>query len=138
MAPKEILKEGGIEAILGKENMPFILAKGLDYSRLLGIQGKEYRDIWTHMFQEAAEKGTPQDIFGLADNFGKIIEKFKVNDLLENEDLRKNIHNFLNYLKDEARDKFNACSKEMADLILRDKAIFKVDQLDKLRVFLKT
>ena len=137
LAPKEILKAGGIEAILGKENMPFILAKGLDYSRLLGIQGKEYKDIWTHMFQEAAEKGTPQDIFGLADNFGKIIEKFKVNDLLENEDLRKNIYNFLNYLKDEAKDKFNTCSKDIAKLILRDKAIAKIDKLEKLRVFFK-
>lgn len=137
LAPKEILKEGGIEAILKKENMPFILAKGLDYSRLLGAQGKEYKDIWTHMFQEAAEKGTPQDIFGLADNFGRIIGKFKVNDLLENEDLRENIHNFLNYLKDEARDKFNACLREMANLILRDKTIFKVDQLGALRVFFK-
>ena len=137
LAPKEILKAGGIEAILEKENMPFILAKGLDYSRLLGAQGKEYRDIWTHMFQEAAGKGTPQDIFGLADNFGKIIEKFKVNDLLENEDLRENIHNFLNYLKDEARDKFNACLRDMANLILRDKTVFKADQLGTLRVFFK-
>ncbi len=137
LAPKEILKAGGIEAILKKENMPFIQAEGLDYSRLLGVQGKEYRDIWTHMFQEAAGKGTPQDIFGLADNFGKIIEKFKVNDLLENEDLRENIHNFLNYLKDEARDKFNACLREMANLILRDKTIFKADQLGTLRVFFK-
>src|SRR3989338_6666446 len=137
LAPKEILKAGGIEAILKKENMPFILAKGLDYSRLLGIQGKEYKDIWTHMFQEAAEKGTPQDIFGLADNFGKIIEKFKVNDLLENEDLRKNIYNFFNYLKDEAKDKFNTCSKDIAKLILRDKAIAKIDKLEKLRVFFK-
>src|SRR3989338_5547507 len=137
LAPKEILKAGGIEAILEKENMPFILAKGLDYSRLLGVQGKEYRDIWTYMFQEAAGKGTPQDIFGLADNFGKIIEKFKVNDLLENEDLRKNIHNFLNHLKDEAKDKFNACSKDIAKLILRDKAIAKIDKLEKLRVFFK-
>lgn len=137
LAAKEILKEGGIEAILKKENMPFILAKGLDYSRLLGAQGKEYKDIWTHMFQEAAEKVTPQDIFGLADNFGRIIGKFKVNDLLENEDLRENIHNFLNYLKDEARDKFNACLREMANLILRDKTIFKSDQLGTLRVFFK-
>ncbi|MEK6567845.1 MAG: hypothetical protein AABZ27_03800 [Candidatus Omnitrophota bacterium] len=137
LAPKEILKEGGIEAILKKENLSYILAKGLDYSRLLGVQGKEYKDIWTHMFQEAAEKGTPEDIFGLADNFAKIIEKFKVNDLLENEDLRENIHNFLNYLKNEARDKFNACLREMANLILRDKTIFKADQIGTLRVFFK-
>lgn len=137
LSPRDILKQGGLEVIFKKENISSVLVKGLDYSQLLSSQGKEYKDIWTYMFQEAAEKGSAQDISSLADNFGKIIEKFKVDDLLENEDLRKNIYNFLNYLKDEARDKFNLCSKEIANLILRDKAISKIDKLDTLRVFFK-
>ena len=137
LSPRDIFKQGGLEVIFKKENISSILVKGLDYSQLLSSQGKEYKDIWTYMFQEAAEKGSAQDISGLADNFGKIIEKFKVDDLLENEDLRKNIYTFLSYLKDEARDKFNRCSKEIANLILRDKTISKINQLDKLRVFFK-
>ena len=122
---------------MGKENISSILVKGLDYSRLLSSQGKNIKISGPICFRRQPKKGAPQDISGLADNFGKIIEKFKVDDLLENEDLRKNIYTFLSYLKDEARDKFNRCSKEIANLILRDKTISKINQLDKLRVFFR-
>lgn len=132
---RDIFKRGGLEVIFKKERLSCVLAKDLDYSRLLGSWGKEYKDIWSYIFQEALEKGFTQEVSSLADNFGKIIEKFKVDDLLENEDLRKNIYNFLNYLKAEAKDKFNGCSKEIANLILRDKAGVKIDQLEHLRVF---
>ena len=163
LSPRDIFKDGGLEVILRKENISSILVQGLDYSQLLGSQGKECKDIWAYMFQEAVEKQSAQDISNLADNFGKVMEKFKVADLLEDEDLRKNIYNFLNYLKNEARDKFKLCSKEIAGLILRDKTftfpinrdpdsfvgnkmgksgspdktISKIDQLNKLRVFFK-
>lgn len=135
LPPRDIFKQGGLEVIFKKEHLSFVLAKDLDYSRLLGSWGKEYKDIWSYIFQEALEKGFTREASSLADNFGKIIEKFKVDDLLENEDLRKNIYNFLNYLKAEARDKFNGCSKEIANLILRDKAVVKIDQLEHLRAF---
>ena len=94
---KEILRSGGLEGLLSKEKVPSISVKTLDYSSLLGSQGDEVqgKDIWLYLFQADSRKPPGANLDKLADNFGEVIENIRADDLLENEKLRENIHNFL-------------------------------------------
>ena len=117
--PMQIFKEGGIENYLRKEETSHILEKSLDYSQLLYAEGEGYKDIWTFLFREVIEEKDAHKIAQLADNFGRIIAKFRSDDLLKNEDVRENLGIFLNYLKNTDKDKFQRCAKDAVKLLLQ-------------------
>ena len=133
--PMQIFKEGGIENYLKKEPASRILLEVLDYSQLLYGEGEGYKDIWAFLFREVIEEKDAGKIAQLADNFGKIIAKFRSDDLLENEELRKNLGIFLNYLKNTDKDKFHKCAKDVVKLILQHGNIPQEDELAKLKFF---
>lgn len=135
--PTQIFKEGGIENYLRKEAASHILVESLDYSQLLSAEGKGYEDIWTFIFREVVEEKDAHKIAQLADNFGKIIAKFRSDDLLKNEDIQKNLGIFLNYLKNTDKDKFYKCSKDVVKLILQHGNIPQGAELAKLKNFFK-
>ncbi len=135
MPIKEILKQGGIQSILDKVKSRHILAEELDYSAFLEEEGEESKDIWAYLFKEAVRKENPAQINEFADNFGSIIKKFKAKDLFEDDELRQDLHNFLEYLKNKEKNKFNNCSKELLKHILKDKNISIDAELGKMKVF---
>ena len=135
--PRTIFREGGIENILKKEGASSICLEVLDYSQLLGAEGEEYRDIWVYLFRDVVESGDSQKISQFADNFEKVIGKFRGEDLIKNEELQENIAIFLGHLKDKEKDKFRRCAKEVARSILRQRNVSQDARLDKLSVFFK-
>jgi len=137
LAPKEILKRGGVGNILAKEKNMHCLVEDLDYSQLLRGSGEETKDIWTYMFGEAAEKKDEETIKQCVDNFGSVVGNFKAKDLAEDEDLRKNICSFLACLKDEKKDKFDKCSKDMFKAVMKHKGAIPAENVEKIKAFFK-
>lgn len=135
--PMQIFKEGGIENYLRKEAESHILVESLDYSQLLSAEGEGYKEIWTFLFREVIEEKDAHKIAQLADNFGRIIAKFRSDDLLKNEDMQENLGAFLNYLKNTDKDRFYRCSKDALKLILQYGNIPQGIELDKLKDFFR-
>lgn len=135
--PMQIFKEGGMKNYLRKEAAPHILVESLDYSQLLYAEGEGYKDIWTFLFREVIEEKDMRKIAQLADNFGKIITKFRSDDLLKNEDVQENLGIFLNYLKNTDKDKFHRCSKDALKLLLQYGNIPQGTEIAKLKNFFK-
>lgn len=134
---KEILSLGGIQNILNKVKSNHIFVEELDYSGFLQDEGEESKDVWSYLFNETVRKGNQQEANELADNFGSIISKFKTKDLFEDEELRKGVHNFLDFLKDKEKNKFDNCSKELLKHILKDKNTSIGSGIDKIQGLFK-
>jgi len=134
---REIIKQGGIKYILDVGKTAHVNIQELDYSKLLQGEGEEVKDIWGYLFKEALEDKDLEKINKLADNFEEIMGKFKVMHLLEDEELRTDTYNFLEYLKTKEKDKFYSCTKGLLKLALRDKNISQGIPLDKLKIFFK-
>lgn len=134
---RDILKRGGLENILNTDKSSHFTITELDYSELLQDIGEEVKDIWGYLFKEALESKDLQKINKLADNFEGIVGRFKVKYLLEDEEVRTNVFNFLEYLKTKEKDRFYNCTKGLLKLVLRDKNIPQGATLDKLKIFLK-
>jgi len=134
---KEVLRKGGIQNILNKEKSPHIYVEELDYSELLRYKGEETKDIWVYLFKAAIQKQDSVKINSFAENFEKIIGKFKVKDLYEDSELQQNIYNFLTYLKGTAEDKFYTCTRDLLRLLLSDKDISLEQKFVKMRAFFK-
>jgi len=132
---REILKAGGLQNILGSQDLPHIAVEELDYSEFLRSEGEEAKDIWAYLFKEAVQKVDAQRLSDFADNFENIISKFRTKDLLEDEELLKSVRSFLDYLKAQNSDKFNSCSRELLRSVLRDKGVFEEKNLEMIRHF---
>ncbi|MDH4258258.1 MAG: hypothetical protein OEV50_05540, partial [Candidatus Aminicenantes bacterium] len=137
LSPQDVLKKGGFSQILEEENITHIAVEELDYSQLLGGEGEETKDIWSHLLQDAIKKEDAQKISELVDSFEKVAVHFKVEDLLENEQLKTNIDKFLTQLKNMDKDKFRKCSKELLKSIIRNRDISREAKLDNVRKFFK-
>jgi len=135
MPPKEVWKAGGLSNLLSKTETLHCSVEDLDYSGLLKDEGKEIKDIWSYLLQDAVEKENVHKVYELADNFEKNIGKFKASNFIEDEELNRNIYKFLKFLREKDKDKFSRCARAMLKSILRDKAVFKEGQLDKIRIF---
>jgi hypothetical protein len=132
---KEILRQAGIQNILNTKNISHIYTEELDYSELLRGEGEELKDAWAYLFKRVLEKEDRLKINEFADNFEKIFGRLKTKDLLLDEQLRQNIYNFLNYLKEKEKDRFYNCNKGLLRLILKDKGISQEDKLQNLKAF---
>jgi hypothetical protein len=131
---KEILRRGGMQNILNREKNPHISIDELDYSELLRDGGEESKDIWVYLFKAATQNDDLAKIHAYAENFEKIINQFRANDLYEDAELRQNIYNFLMYLKATEKEKFYNCSKDLLRLLLRDKDIPQEEKFDRIKI----
>jgi hypothetical protein len=134
---KEILRAGGIQKILNLKNYLHISAEELDYSRLFEVEGEESLDIWVYIFKEALEKQDIEKLDELLDNFERIIGKFRVQDFLEDEDLRQTLCNFLTYLQGNQKKKFIECTIRMFEWLLKYKDILQDKNLNKAKPLFK-
>jgi len=134
---KEILRQKGLKNILNREKSPHVVVDDLDYSQLLGAEGEEVKDVWVYLFKEALEKKDSQRINAFADNFERIMGKIKMKDLLEDDELKKNLNDFLSYLKENQGEKFYKCSKEIFKATSKNKAVFEEADIDKIKAFFK-
>src|SRR3989338_3247858 len=135
MPIKEILRQGGLQNILNKEQCPHISVEELDYSQLLKDEGEEARDVWVYLFRKSVQDKDRQKVIEFADNFEAIVTKFKAKDLLQDAELRLNLYNFLNYLKGAQEEKFYNCTRKLLRSLLKDRGILKEENLDGVRLF---
>ena len=131
---KEILRQGGLDAILQKSQSEHITVEPLDYSDLLRGEGEEVKDLWSYLFAGAINSQNEFKIKGFADNFDKIIQKFRPADFLQNEELRQNLYSFLNYLKVNDVERFDKCTKSFLKKLLKDNTIAKDNRLDSIKI----
>ncbi len=136
MPKKEILRQGGIKNILKEDQKLHIGIEELDYSQFLG-EGEEDIDARVYLLKDAVEKKDDRKINEFAAYFGKIVNKFKSEDLIEDAQLRESILKFLNYLKDNHKEKFRECIKDIFNTSLKYQATLNDDQLNKLSLFFK-
>ncbi len=138
LSPKEIIKSGGLAAVLSgiPGNTHFSVTE-LDYSQLLRGEGEEIKDIWAFMLHNAVAKEDLKKIGEFADNFEIIIQKFKASNLVEDEEFKGNLHKFLEYLKKNDLEKFLRCSRAIMKLNLQDKSVLMDEKkTEKLKSFL--
>jgi hypothetical protein len=129
------LRQGGLQNILNKEEVPHLAIEELDYSELLRDEGEETKDIWVYLFKATVENNDAGKINEFADNFEKIIGKFNARDLFQDEELRQSLYNFLNYLKDKEKERFHNCTKNLLRFVLSGKNISEEEKFDKIRIF---
>lgn len=137
LSPKQIFSNGGIEKILREEKISSICVEELDYSQLLSDGTEECRDIWAFLLGEAVEKKDSRRISELADNVEKILANFKIKDFFEDEETKKNILGFLNYLKEHNKEKFRKGLKAVLKLVLRERTLAYKDRMAQLEAFFK-
>jgi len=131
---KEILKAGGVNAILGKDKIANIVVDELDYSVFLQGGGKECTDIWGYMLKDAVQRNDSVKLNEVADNFGTFIEHSNENDIVGGEEVPESINEFLTCLKDKNKEKFDKCSREVFLWLLRNKNSLDEEKLSKLKL----
>ncbi len=118
---KDIAKSGGMKKLLPPEKAPHILVREIDYSYLLEATAQECEEALS-AFGDPGKEKDPRKISEFSNNFGVVMGKFKNEDLLHNEELKRNISNFLSHLKLSQKDKFDKCATEVYRSITKYKA----------------
>ncbi|MFA5276045.1 MAG: hypothetical protein WC417_04035 [Candidatus Omnitrophota bacterium] len=132
---KEILQQGGLDSIFYKTASGHIIVEPLDYSELLRGEGEEVKDLWSYLFAGAVKSGNVSKITGFADNFDKIIRKFRPEDFLQDEELRRNLYSFVSYLKTNDTERFLKCAKSFLEVLLKDNSIAEDKRIGNLKIF---
>ena len=138
LAPKEIIKSGGLAVILSgiMKNSHFSVTN-LDYSQLLRGEGEEIRDIWVFMLHNAMTEYDSKKIAEFADNFENTIQKFKATNLVDDKELNDNLSKFLEHLKKTDHERFLSCSRAILKLAVKDKTVLMDEEkAEKLKRFL--
>jgi hypothetical protein len=110
---KAFIKEGGARAILERERIVHIALEVLDYSRILQGDGEEIKDIWPYLLMEAVEENDGGKLDELAGSFEKVVGRFNTDDLVQNEELHRNLAGFFRHLKASSAEKHRACAKKL-------------------------
>jgi hypothetical protein len=139
MSARDIIRSGGLQNILDQEKILHVLVEDLDFSQLLKSEGEECKDIWIYLFRDAMNKRDPQKVENAANNFERVVGKFKVKDLFEDTALNKNVKEFFTYIKDHDKDgnRFSGCAKGLLKLILDDKEVTKHYQPEEIKALFK-
>lgn len=133
MPTRELLRAGGVGTVLKNANAEGIQVEEVDYSQLLSIDGEESKDVWVYLFGDVVDKHNQVKIDEFADNFDKIVRKFKSQELLQDSDLKKNLHGFLMYLKGHQKEKFHKCAGELFRSAIGTKDITEIGNLDQVK-----
>jgi len=130
---KDIFRNGGINALLGKDQLAHFMIEELDYSVLLHGEGQECADIWGYMLKEAAHSNDAAKLDRLADDFGPLINRVNEKDLFDAEGISSEVNEFLACLRDKNKEKFDKCARDVFLWLLRNKKSLSQEKLAKLK-----
>lgn len=130
---KDIIKNGGINALLGKERLSHFTIQELDYSEFLHGEGQECADVWSYMLKEAVESKDAVKLDQLAEDFGSFIKQVNDKDLFDAEGISPEVKDFLVCLKDNNKEKFSKCLNDVFLWLLRNKKNLSNENLAKLK-----
>ena len=133
-SPKDILKHGGVNALLDKQHLANFIIEELDYSAFLQENGQECADVWGYMLKDAVQSNNQAKLNDLVDNFSNLIKRTNQNDIFEAEEVPDNIREFLVSLKEKNKDQFTKCSKDLFLWLLRNKKSLNEEKLAKLKL----
>ncbi|MDD3297110.1 MAG: hypothetical protein PHU64_07135 [Candidatus Omnitrophica bacterium] len=133
---KDIFARGGLNDILGEQDVSNIKVEILDYSELLKNSDQDYRDIWLYVLRKSMKSGDSNHIFKLADEFEKSLANLGEDKILEDEGLGEGLSSFLSYLKKNDTDRFSRCLKGLVSFLLLGRSTKdKAKNTDKFRIF---
>ena len=130
---KEFFKNGGLGALLEKEQLAHFTIQELDYSAFLHGEGQECADIWGYMLKDAAHSNDAVKMDQLADSFGSLIKRVDEQDLFDTEGISAEINEFLTCLRNKNKEKFDKCLNDVFLWLLRNKKTLNHDNLLKLK-----
>ncbi|MDP2906172.1 MAG: hypothetical protein Q8O22_07730, partial [Candidatus Omnitrophota bacterium] len=134
---KELLKDGGMRKNLYKEGVRRIAVEELDYSEVLKSKGQDAKNVWSILVKDALASNDRQKIMKFAEDFHEQIGRLKESDLLEDEEVRKNISQFLVSLREYDREKSSKCTVEMFKSVAKFKDALHDENIEKLRALFK-
>ncbi len=134
---KDILKRGGLKAILEREEISHLSVEALDYSQILKGEGEEIQDVWEYYLKEALMTEDSQKINKITENFEKVIPTYKAKELLENEELFENINKLFQYHKKVKKESFQKCAKFLLKSLMKNKDISQESKLDNVQTLFK-
>lgn len=134
---KQILRKGGITGLLNNASSGNICVEELDYFELLQGQGEEVKDVWVYLFKKCVDDNNFQKANEFADNFERIINNFKAEDLVGDAEFRKNLGIYLGFIKDKEGNRFTKCTKELLKVVLHSRSTFKHEDLQNLKSFFR-
>jgi hypothetical protein len=134
LSPKDIFKRGGVTALLEKQQAVNFIVEELDYSAFLQAQGQECSDVWGYMLKQAVEENDQIKLNNLADNFSGLIKRTNQNDIFESEEVPANLNDFLVSLRENNKEQFAKCSKDLFLWLLRNKKSLNEEKLAKLKL----
>jgi hypothetical protein len=132
-SPKDVIKNGGPNKLLDKEELPHISFEELDYSELLKGTGEEIKDIWVILLQEALETQNEEKIQELADSFEKVIKAFETEDIVESSELIETLTGFFTQLEKIDSKKYRECAKEFAQTLMRNRKSISEEGIQNLQ-----
>jgi hypothetical protein len=133
MPQEEIIKIGGVNAILEKQPLFNFTIEELDYSVLLHDDGQECTDVWSYMLKEAVQSNDEEKINSFADRFSTLIKGTSQNAILEAQEMPAMINGFLVSLRKKDKEKFARCSKDIFLWLLHNKQSINEERLVKLK-----
>ncbi|MBU0548396.1 MAG: hypothetical protein KJ710_08425 [Candidatus Omnitrophica bacterium] len=130
---KDIFKNGGLSALLEKEQLIHFTIQELDYSAFLHGEGQECTDVWGYMLKEAAYSNDAVKLDQLADSFGSLFKRVNEKDLFETEGISTEVNEFLTSLRNKNKEKFDKCLNEVFLWLLRNKKTLSHNNLEKIK-----
>ncbi|MFA5008653.1 MAG: hypothetical protein WC546_05475 [Candidatus Omnitrophota bacterium] len=128
----DIFKEGGLAYLLKAQGIRNIIIEELDYSSLLHGEGQEQKDVWAYLLKRVVKEGNIIEIKNIVESFDTTLEKIKITDFLENENLKSAIASFFDYLKTQGKEDFNKCAKALIRAVSNIKGHTAKDKIKQL------
>ena len=94
-----------------------------DYSQLLKDEGEELKDVWDLPSPGRADRGDDKKIDELAAHFDQVVTRFKLQEIVRTEGVRKNFSEFFAYLKKNDPEAYSRCATDLFRAVIRDKNI---------------
>lgn len=130
---QELIRQGGVQAILSKENFAHLRLEVLDYSQLLQGEGEEIKDIWPYLLMEAVTENDQNKMDQLAGTFEKVVGRFNTEDLVQNEELHRNLIHFFHHLRNTAEEKYSSCAREFLKSLMAIRKMPAESRLENLK-----
>ncbi|MCX5701106.1 MAG: hypothetical protein NTZ63_06170 [Candidatus Omnitrophica bacterium] len=134
LQPAEILKKDGLSNMLKNVSTQNISIEELDYSRLMGSEGKETKDIWLYLFKTNVEAQDSDKINAFVDSFLAGVDKnLSVKSIIEDANLSKELGSFLSQLKSASNEKFPECLKRITQIVLDSSGTVSRKDINKIK-----
>ncbi len=134
LSPKDIVKSGGLGAILKKAATAYITVEELDYSELLRMQGAgEDSDIWRYLFKGAIASRDVNRINEIIEGFPEVCKNIDVKDLVADDELKQDLIDFFRYLKENNKKGLSDCLSAFFNYLVGSKNTLSQEETRSLK-----